>query len=145
MEANGGKPDSYVDTTFRKHLAQLRVTSSDINGLPLGGRSLGNYFLDDCRHAIAHIRRKPGKKNLDLDKPDERTRLAISVRLVKAFAEHYIREALGLTNYLYLVRRKRGDFPTFVGAQMLQTGIYKEAYPASKNRTLRMTRRQTSN
>ena len=132
LEVKGQKPEDVVDRAWRKDRTHVRLLKSDIDNLPLAGQRLGHYLLDDCRHAIAHIRRKSGKKTLDLDKPAERIRLTYSVRVIKAFAEHYIRDVLGLTEHLYLVRRRRGDFPTFVDSQTMRSGQFKQAYPSAK-------------
>ncbi len=114
LEINRGSPEDFVNKALRKHRNRLRIDQSHIYRLPLNGRSLGRYLLDDCRHAIAHIRRRPGKEKLDLDKLNERMRLLSSTHVIEAFADHYIRDVLGLTNRLYLVLRKRGEVPVFV-------------------------------
>jgi len=132
LEVRGQKPEDVVDRTWRKHRAHVRLSKSDVDTLPLAGQTLGHYLLDDCRHAIAHIRRKPGKKTLDLDKPAERIRLTYSVWVIKAFAEYYIRETLRLTEHLYLGRQQREDFPTFVDSQTMRSGQFKQAYPSAK-------------
>jgi len=129
LEVDGRDAKGFIDKTFRRNRDRLRINSSDINNLPLGGRSLGQYLSDDCRHSIAHIKRKPGKKELDLDNFDERIRLTLSTRVIKSFAEYYIRQVLNLTDFLYLVRRKRGDFPIFADLQMLRNNRFEKAYP----------------
>jgi hypothetical protein len=130
LEVDGRSPEDFVNKAFRKHRDRLRIDQSCINQLPLDGRTLGRYLLDDCRNAIAHIRRKPGKKKIDLDKPGERMRLAISAQAVKAFAEHYIKDVLGLTEHMYLVRPRRGGFPSFVDYQTFLHGAFRPAYPS---------------
>lgn len=130
LEVDGHSAEGFVDQAFRKHRGRLRIDQSYISRLPLDGRTLGRYLLDDCRNAIAHIRRKPGKKKIDLDKPGERMRLAISVQVVEAFAEHYIKDVLSLTGRMYLVRPRRGDFPSFVDHQTLLRGAFRLAYPS---------------
>ena len=94
-----------------------RLEPNYLDQLSLGSRSLGDYLSNDCRDAIAHIRRKPGKRTLNLDRHEERMRLAMSLRIVKAFAEYYIRERLGLKDHVYLVRLKRRGFPIFADSQ----------------------------
>jgi hypothetical protein len=132
LEVRGQKPEDVVDKTWRKDRACVRLPNSDIDNLPLAGQTLGHYLLDDCRHAIAHIRRKYGKKTLDLDKPAERNRLTYSTRVIKAFAECYIRQILGLTEHLYLVRGQRNEFPTFADIETIGSGHFKQAYPSAK-------------
>jgi hypothetical protein len=134
----GAKPDRFVDRTLQKGGARLRLPTADVQSLPLGLRSLGQYMLDDCRHAIAHIKRKPGKKRLDLDSGDERMRLTISARVMEVFSEHYIREVLGLREQLHLVRRRGGTFPVFADEATLRTGGYQRAYASSNQRLARL-------
>jgi len=127
---------NFVNAAWRKDRTRLHIQQSDIDALPLGTRSLGSYLLDDCRDAIAHIRRKPGRAKLDLDVREERSRLERSTWVVKAFAEHYIRARLGLAEQLYLVRPRRGGVPRFVDLHTLGTGDFKRAYPKPQLRGL---------
>ncbi len=112
-------PASFVDETLREQPLGFYVDPAHLAELPLGSRSLGEYLSDDCRHAIAHIRRWPGKKVLDLDRRDERSRLVGSVRVIKTFAEYFVRERLGLKDYVYLVRLRRKGFPIFLDSQTI--------------------------
>lgn len=118
LEIEGRDPVGFINKVYRKHPTLLRLTGSNIGSLPLAGRSLGVYLSHDCRDAIAHLRRKPGKKSIELDNLDERTRLRRSVSVVRAFAQYYIREILGLKERLYLVRRT-GDCPVFADQRAL--------------------------
>jgi len=131
LETGGGDPVGFINKAYRRQPSRLRIGASDIAQLPLNGRTLGNYLLDDCRHAIAHIRRRPGKSNLDVDKPSERRRLALSARVIKAFAEYYIRESLGLRNSLFLAYRKRGEIPLYIDRQAVGSGQYRLVPPAT--------------
>src|SRR5439155_14751999 len=102
------------------------------------------YLLDDCRHAIAHIRRKPGKRKVDLDVRDERSRLARSALVVQAFAGHYIRARLGLTNHVWLVRPRRGGMPKFMDERTMLSvpGGVKRGYPEPRLRLAAPARRR---
>jgi len=143
------KPEGFVDKALKRNPQGLRLHQEDVRNLPSGARSLGQHLLDDCRHAIAHFMRNPGKKRIDLDKPEDRIRLAYSVRVIKAFAEYYIREKLALKKELYLVRQHRSDFPFFIEAERSQP--YSIAYPSLSmdrvwgRRRRRLTGRQVSN
>jgi hypothetical protein len=128
LEAGGGKPEDFVEETLQKRRHLLKLTNSELERLPFGGRTLGEYLHDDCRHAIAHIKRWPGRKELDLDNPDERMRLAVSTNVVEAFAETYIRHFLGLSKKLWLVRAKGRGFPRFVDEETLSQGDFRLAY-----------------
>lgn len=114
MEIGGNNPTSWINEIYYKKSSKLYIPKENVGRLPLAGRRLGEYFLDDCRHAIAHIRRKAGKKALKFDDVEEVVRLAISVRVVKHFAAHYIQEVLGLNKKMHLVRKRGRGFPTFV-------------------------------
>lgn len=114
MEIRTQDPVGWINKTFRRHPIGLHLDPSDVARLPLRGRSLGQYLLDDCRHAIAHIRRKPGKLPLQFDVSEEIRRLVISTRVVKVLAEHYIRTELGVNSRMVLVRLRPHAFPVFV-------------------------------
>jgi len=128
METGGTVPESWIDKMYRRKPSRLKLYRRDIARLPLKGKSLGNYLKDDCRHAIAHIKRKPGKKKLELDRSAERTRLAVSTRVVKAFAEFYITDVLRLQNRLHLVRKNRRSFPIFADHEYISTHRCVPAY-----------------
>jgi hypothetical protein len=113
LETRNTDAVGYVDKTYKKKRNELMIQDHHLSSLPLNGKTLGLYLQKDCRHAIAHIRRKPGKRKLDLDKLDERTRISLSVNVVKAFAEHYINYSIGLDDSLYLVRKSKNTFPLF--------------------------------
>jgi len=112
LQVKGDDPKTFVE--MHKHDAHLRVEQSALNKLSIGNRRLGTCLEEDYRHAIAHVRRFKGRKPLDLNKLGDRMRLAISTRVIKAFAEHYIRTDLKLTEHLYRNRQTRGNFPKFL-------------------------------
>src|SRR2546421_2917236 len=132
----GADAVGFVNRSWRRDRNQLRVQQSEIDALPLGGRTIGKYLLDDCRDAIAHIKRKPGRAKLDLDVREERGRLQISTWVVRAFAQHYIQSRLGLTDHVYLVRPRAGGVPRFVDTQTLRTARFKRGYPEPKFRPM---------
>lgn len=137
MDVKDVQPESFIDEAFARRREWLSVHQSDVERLPLAGRSMGEYLLDDCRHAIAHIKRWRGRKSLDLDKPNERMRLAISTRVVQAFAEHYIHHELAFAEPMYLVRPRRGGFPVFLEGKALHCGAFKMAYPQRSGKVTR--------
>ncbi|HKW93992.1 MAG TPA: methylamine utilization protein MauJ [Methylomirabilota bacterium] len=132
FEVGGGRPVRFVNRTFARKPANFYVDPKLIAQLPLGARKLGEYLDDDCRDAIAHIRRWPGKKALDLDRREERMRLAISVGVVRTFAEHYIREQLALKDSVYLVRLMPRGFPVFVDKETIQSRRVWRAYDSPR-------------
>lgn len=127
LEVMGKKPARIANRLFRDHEGEVRVRAGQIQLLPLNGRSLGKYLEDDCRHAIAHVRRYKGRKPLNLDDWNDLQRFAISVRVVEALATLYIQDDIGLGDELVLVRPPSGGFPRFV-----ERGVgrgYRLAYP----------------
>jgi hypothetical protein len=105
METAGTNITAWVNRAYRRHRDKLDLTDREISRLPLRSRSLGEYLNDDCRHAIAHIRRDPGKTSLKLDTAVDNERIALSSRIVQRFAAFYIRSVLGLQKRVYLVRK----------------------------------------
>ncbi len=97
--------------------------------LPLRGRRLGDYLQDDCRHAIAHIRRAAGRHVLKFDDLEEEARLHRSQQLLVTLARHYIQHDLGLTGLRHLVRMNGRGFPRYVSSTELNEGNYRSAYP----------------
>lgn len=128
LETNRANPESIIERAYRKHRNRLHISKSDLASLPLNGRSLGRYLRDDCRDAIAHITRKPGKKKLELDRAEERARLAISTRVMKVFAEYYIQHVLNLQEHLYLVRKSPRAFPMFANNDFIALHDCRPAY-----------------
>jgi hypothetical protein len=114
LEVAGTDPIGFINRTHRRDSSKLELDSETITKLPLTSQSLGNYLYDDCRNAIAHIRRKPGKTNLDIDRPSERLRLTRGVIVIKKFAEYYIREYLNLKEDLFLCSRNTREIPRYI-------------------------------
>lgn len=117
----GAQPEGYINKVVAKKRREVGLPQSDLDSLQLNGRRLGNYLGDDCRNAIAHIRRRPKKNSIDIDNPDDRTRIALGVHVIRAFAQHYIRHQLGLTQQLWLACRRRGEIPLFVDNDALHS------------------------
>jgi hypothetical protein len=129
LETRNTDAIDYVNKVHRKNRkGELRLAEQYVSALPLNGRTLGNYFYDDCRNAIAHIRRKAGSKKLDLDRATERTRISNSTHVIKVFARHYIEHCLGLKQSLYLVRKSENSFPVFADKEFIARNRYRAAY-----------------
>jgi len=127
LETGGNDPIGWVNKVYRreKNFNRLLVSKDEVNHLPLNGKSLGNYLYDDCRNAIAHIKRDQGKVELKLDSAEDKRRIAISTNVVKKFARFYIEDKLKLQNRLYLVRKNGKGFPVFVNED------YMKQYPGT--------------
>lgn len=115
LEVAGTKPIGWIDKTYR-HRGQNRlyIPQENIKLLQIGNKSIGYYLYDDCRNAIAHIMRKPKKKTLKLDVPEERRRIILSTRVIKEFAKFYIINELQLKRKMYLVRKNGVGFPVYM-------------------------------
>ena len=129
MEVLATDPQAFIENVMRNHRRQVPIEDSWLSELPLAGRSIGDYLEDDCRHAVAHIKRRPGRRTLDLDSSDEHRRFTISVRVVEALAEAYITHHLRMSEKLSLVRPRSGGFPRFADKAERERRWYKLAYP----------------
>lgn len=116
LEVAGEAPQKVADRIMAEPEKHRRLDRLYIDQLELGGRTLGTYLREDCRDAIAHIRRYQGLKEIDLDLLEERTRITFSSKAAEALAETFIRDELGLTKSAILVRPRGGGFPRFVPA-----------------------------
>lgn len=114
LEVAGAQAVDVVNAAFRRERDALGLSGDDLARLPLKGRSLGNYLLEDCRHAIAHLRRRRGSTRLDIDDPADRTKIALSVRVAEALARYFIQHHLKLSKTMYLRQLKRGEFPIYL-------------------------------
>jgi hypothetical protein len=108
----GGNPKGWVNRTYRHRT--VHISPDEFKYLGTGGGRIGEFFEDVCRHAIAHIRRHPGKTTLRFDDRRENVRMVVSARIAERFAEHYVRTELRLTKNLHLMRLGRRGFPTYV-------------------------------
>jgi hypothetical protein len=110
LEIADNKPSEWVDDLCGR-LPKPDLPRRDIGQLSLGSKSLGKYLWDDCRSAIAHIKREPGRgAELKFDLAMESTRLAVSTRVVESLARLYILETLRLRGKM---RLRPGDDPVF--------------------------------
>lgn len=116
----------WIDASFKGK--DVHVLKEDLTRLHLGKRTLGKYLYDDCRNAIAHIERSPGRKELKIDDLNDLERIYISTRIIEKFARFYIKNELGLNKELYLVRRNGRGFPVYVAEDELWKKAYKIAY-----------------
>ena len=128
LETKGSNPIQWVDEMIDAHLSELGLSSENGRDLPANGQSVGNYLNDDCRNAIAHIKRYPGKRELLLDSAADALRIARSTDLVRKLAEFYIRNNLSLTKRLHLVRTNGRGFPFYVDVDGPRTQSFKMAY-----------------
>jgi len=118
LEIGKNDPIGWINKAYRKSRNKIRLSNEQINRLPFAGKSLGDYFYDDCRNAIAHIcKRRAGKVRLKLDTPADNTRMAYSTWAIEKFARFYIADKLHLKKHMYLVRKYGTPFPVFVSEE----------------------------
>lgn len=114
LDIGRNDPIGWIDKVYRKNRDKIRLSEKDVARLPLAKKSLGYYFHDDCRNAIAHIFKRPADKiRLKLDTPADNTRINISTWAIKEFARFYIVDKLKLTKRMYLLRKHGKGFPIF--------------------------------
>ena len=106
----------WVDSMIGGGALGLHLHAADraVLGRHCGKRSLGTYFEDDCRHAIAHLRRDPGRKTFVFDDHTDLVRMRVSVQAVRDLAEQYIRKVLDLTKGMTLYRQGSQGFPLYI-------------------------------
>lgn len=124
LEIASSNPVCWINKTYRRNRDKIRLSDSELRRLLLGGKTLGNYFLDDCRHAIAHIKRKPGKVKLKLDTAEDNRRIALSTLIIREFARFYTKNNLKLEKSLCLVRKRGKGFPFYANEKYLKTYIH---------------------
>ena len=120
------RPSEWINVSFNKE--KVHVAKEHLTRLHLGKQTLGDYLYDDCRNAIAHIERVPGKKELEIDDLDDLERIYISTRVIEDFAKYYVKSELGLTEKLHLAKKTRSGFPVYLAESQLWGKGYKIAY-----------------
>jgi len=105
LEIQTRDPVGWISKVVRRNPEVLRHTREFLHRLPLGHRSLGAYLNDDCRHAIAHIKRKPGKRALEFHSLQEDERLGRSEAVLEQLARHKVSNDLGPIETLLLVQQ----------------------------------------
>lgn len=114
LEVLPGNGADYVDRTLAKHRARLGEIEGQLSSLEISGKSLGQQLWDDCRSAIAHVRRDPGKgATIEFDSSHDQLRLEAAARVIEVFAKHYIENKLGLTKYVYLTKPAKQNIAEF--------------------------------
>ena len=113
LEVGGDNPVRWINKMYHKQ-SRVRVSQHERAILDLKGRRLGESLQDDCRHAIAHIRRRAGKRALKFDVSEENRRNAVSTNVIERFAKLYVKDTLDLCQVVTLVRKGGRGFPTYV-------------------------------
>jgi len=127
----GGRPSRQVVEEIERAHPQLSLSrerqelSRHVGGsTDLRGNGLAQYFEEECRHAIAHIMRRPGRRTLAFDSLAENRRMAVSRDVIQGLAAHFIRDHLGLSKTVDLVRPVGGGFPRYVELRTARRGSW---------------------
>lgn len=129
IETGHEKGEEVVERLFRNN--KLRHVRDDIAKISLGGCNLGEHLKENVRNAIAHIRRRSGRKSLELSNLEHRNEMAVTTRVARRIAEAYIEHDLSIgTQRLFLMRKGRNGFPKYIDlATEKDSWKWKEAYP----------------
>lgn len=114
LEIGNPRSRHWINRAITNYPAQLASAKEYVSRLPLRSRKLADYLEEDCRHAIAHIKRRPGRMELKFDSIEEITRLNLSEATLRDLARVYIMDQLKVTRRSWLVRAKGRGFPTYV-------------------------------
>lgn len=122
--------EGIIEKIRRRKPREVVMIQREVDKLPLRNHSnkLGKYLREEGRDAIAHIKRKPNKKKLELDNIAARAELSTAVRVVKTYAAYYIENNLGLQDRLWLKRKGRNGFPIFNHENATLSGNWQLAY-----------------
>jgi hypothetical protein len=131
-----GQADSWINKALRRDKELALALNENVRDLPLTGRTVGGYLQEHCRHAIAHIRRHPGKAVLEFDNEENINEFFRSARLLEALAKYYIRNVLGVKETLFLARHRGKGFPIYLDLATIESGWY-TGVRKSKRRSLK--------
>jgi len=120
LETGGTEPSSWVDKRVRAKILPADV-QRHIAEIQAKGMNMGAYLENNCRHAIAHLKRKPGKPTLKLDSAEESLRIRTAALILKELARDYIRNHLGLSESLWLVGIPGKQFSEYVDEIFIKT------------------------
>jgi hypothetical protein len=128
MEVGSQHAAQWISKAARRHGSHIWRSTDYVARLPVGARQLGDYLQDDFRHAIAHIRRKPGRTAIRFDNLDDEERLGLGVSVLEDLARFYIETELKLTETLLLVRPRTRGFPRYLSSEEREAGWFRLAY-----------------
>lgn len=125
-------PDKWIDDAYRNKRTKLRLSSGDLHRLKElvpRAESIGKYFRESCRNAIAHIPdRHTGKVKVKLDTVEDNQRITTSMWILKEFARLYVIDALGVQKCMYLVRKHAKASPVYMTEESVRNTPCNIAY-----------------
>jgi hypothetical protein len=124
LEVWNSQPVGWINNQVKKGTGYMTLRNH-LSALHLGTRKLGEYLLNDCRHAIAHLRRDPGRKAIEFDSITEVRRLGSSAVVLEALARRYIETHLKLTDHMWLARPRGRGAIRYVPSAEYSSGSYR--------------------
>jgi len=98
-----------------------------IDVLSKKGVDIGKHLDDECRDAIAHIRRDlPSKTHIDINSNKDYGRIAASAYFLEDLSRLYVAEELKLIKSQFLYQRKTRDIPEYLTEEEIQGKALKE-------------------
>lgn len=123
LEVKGERAKDVVNRQFAAEPKRYFLPDYNAKALGLNNRSLGDCLLEDYRHAVAHIRRDPGRRPLILDNLKEIERFNIARRLAEDMSEVYIRTHLNIQEPVWLTRVRGHQFPVYVDEAFMRANF----------------------
>lgn len=98
--------------------------NNQISALEKKGADIGKYLDEECRDAIAHIRRdSPNRTHIDPNDGRDIVRISSSTYFLENLARLYIADELRLDNRQFLYKRKQRDIPEYLTEEKINCRI----------------------
>ncbi len=127
LETAGGRGSAIADQLY-SGIGNAQGLEDAVNQLSLGTQTLGDYLWEDCRNAIAHIRRENNRTFIRLDNAADNKRILISAYIIQELARYFIRSTLGVSEVLHLVRCRGISYPLYADEGFMNSHAYRMAY-----------------
>ena len=127
LETTGGQGSTIANLLY-SGIGNAQRLDDAVSQLRLGSRTLGEYLWDDCRNAIAHIRRDNDRTSIRLDNAADNRRILISTYIVEELARYFIRNTLGVSEVLHLVRCPGTPYPLYADGDYVSSHPCRMAY-----------------
>ena len=133
LEVRNSTPDEvkeWINEVYedKENYNKLLISEDIVSKMPLREKSLGEYLYNDCRNAIAHVKRYPGQIEIKYDSLEDNLRITVSKEIIKKLAKFYIEEELDLNKKMYLVKKNSAGFPVFESEEYMKQNRCDIAY-----------------
>lgn len=113
----------WINETLQNKKSRI-FPNNYINKLEKKSINIGGYLDEECRDAIAHIRRRqPNRTHIDPNNAEDYSRIASSAYLLEDLVRIYIREALKLNENQFLFKLKQRDIPEYLTEREMRLKI----------------------